>query len=281
MLNLFNNNFSLFDNNLLSYTLLLGSLGIIGYSIYYFTGYFNNTNLDTTSLPNAETMNQRIVENLNNYKHLNLDNKVPSMSNFVDTVTQGTNTEVINLVDSSVQTDQKMLYEYLQELLYNNCTPTTSLASMEPETFAELLRNDPQGPAYLDKIQKWCDDVPSIISSNPGSQYSSEINFLREVLETMKTNINSGVENVSSSPISPISYISEHNNSLSIISPDYIEGIRSAKFEELLNDNSLVWNSYNKELLRIAIESCEINNLLLQSYNSEIIASTIFLSLGC
>jgi hypothetical protein len=38
------------------------------------------------------------------------------------------------------------------------------------------------------------------------------------------------------------------SNSLDpIISQEYIEGIRKAKFEELLNDNSLVWNTYNKE----------------------------------
>jgi hypothetical protein len=72
------------------------------------------------------------------------------------------------------------------------------------------------------------------------------------------------------------------SNSLDpIISQEYIEGIRKAKFEELLNDNSLVWNTYNKEILRMVIDSCEINNLLLQSYNSEIIASTIFITLGC
>ncbi len=44
MLNLFNNtnNLSLLDNNLLSYGLILGSVAIIGYSIYYFTGYLSN-----------------------------------------------------------------------------------------------------------------------------------------------------------------------------------------------------------------------------------------------
>jgi hypothetical protein len=195
MLNLFNNNnYSLLDNNLLSYGLIIGSVGILGYSIYHFTSIFNFYIVkDITNLPNAETFTQRLVENLDNYPKLNLDNKVPTISNFVYNVTQSVNNDTIKLVDSAVQTDQKMLYDYLQELLYNQGTPTTSLAEMEPETFADLLAIDPQGPAYLEHIQTWVDNLPPIITSNSGS-HSSEINFLRQVLESMKSNHNSPVE---------------------------------------------------------------------------------------
>jgi len=85
MLNLFNNNLSLFDNNLLSYSLLLGSLGILGYSMFYFSGYLTNADINQNihTLPNTETFTQRLVENLNNYQPMNLDNKVPTISNFV------------------------------------------------------------------------------------------------------------------------------------------------------------------------------------------------------
>lgn len=143
MLNLFNNNLSLFDHNLLSYGFILVSLSILGYSIYYFSGDVFKTTVDTTTLPNSETFNQRLVENLNNYQTLNLDNKVPTMSNFVESLTEGPNNEGIQLVgsavqtegnqlvDSSVQTDLQMLYDYMNELLYNNAIPTTSLGEIE------------------------------------------------------------------------------------------------------------------------------------------------------
>ncbi len=84
MLNLFNNtNLSLFENNLLYYGLLLGSLGILGYSMFYFSSYLTKNIIETPTLPNAETFTQRLVENLNNYQPMNLDNKVPTISNFV------------------------------------------------------------------------------------------------------------------------------------------------------------------------------------------------------
>jgi hypothetical protein len=172
MLNLFtnNNNLYLFDHNLLNYGLLLGSLSIMEYSFYYFSGYLTKTNVDTgiNTLPNAETFTQRLVENLENYQKLNLDNKVPTMSNLVDTITQGTNTEVINLVDSSVQTDQKLLYDYLQELLYNNCTPTTSLGEISPTDFTIEYRNNPEYASYFQNTAKWSESIgdPRLFRSN-------------------------------------------------------------------------------------------------------------------
>jgi hypothetical protein len=66
MLNLLNNsnNYSFFDNNLLSYGLLLVSVGIIGYSIYYFTVIFNSNIIkDIPNLQDAETITQNIVNN--------------------------------------------------------------------------------------------------------------------------------------------------------------------------------------------------------------------------
>jgi hypothetical protein len=151
MLNLFNNNLSLFNHNLLSNSLLLGSVAFIGCSIYYFTGYLSNTYIQQNihTLPNAETFTQRLVENLENYQTINLDNKVPTMSNFVDTLSQGTKSEGPILVDSSVQTDDQMLYDYLRELLYNTGSPTQSLGEISPTDFINEYRNNPEYASYF------------------------------------------------------------------------------------------------------------------------------------
>ena len=136
MLNLFNNtnNLSLFNHNLLNYGLILGSVGIIGYSMYYFTGCLSKVyaHKSINTLPNAETFTQRLVENLESKPVPNLDNIVPTMSNKVDAISKGINTDGTNLVESAVQTDQSMLYDYMKELLYNQGTPTTSLGEISP-----------------------------------------------------------------------------------------------------------------------------------------------------
>lgn len=103
MLNLFNNtnNLSLFDHNLLNYGLILGSVGIIGYSMYYFTGYLSKiyVHKSINTLPNAETFTQRLVENLESKPLPNFDNIVPTMYNKVNAIAQGINTDGRQLVD--------------------------------------------------------------------------------------------------------------------------------------------------------------------------------------
>ncbi len=71
------------------------------------------------------------------------------MSNKVDAIAQGINTDGTNLVDSSVQTDPKMLYNYLKELLYNTATLTTSLGEISPTDFIKEYRNDPDLAKYF------------------------------------------------------------------------------------------------------------------------------------
>lgn len=71
-----------------------------------------------------------------------------------------------------------------------------------------------------------------------------------------------------------------HNNpSIDLINLN-IEQIRLAEFDELLNDHSIVWTPYNKDLLRTLIDSSNISNLMLQNYNSDIIGSLFFMSIG-
>ncbi len=174
-------NFNTLDNNLISYGLILGSVGILSYSFYYFTGYSTKISFDNiTPNLNTETFTQRLVENLDNYQNLNLDNKVPTMSHFVDTLTQSTNTDIIKLVDSSVQTDQKMLYDYMNELLYNNATPVTSLGEISPTDFINEYRNNPEYASYFQNTAKWSESIgnPSLFRSG-----SSEYNFLTKLRE--------------------------------------------------------------------------------------------------
>ncbi|SRR6266478_85428 len=240
MLNLFNNNLSLFDNNLLSYSLLLGSLGILGYSMFYFSGYLTNADINQNihTLPNTETFTQRLVENLENHSVANIDNVVPIMSNKLETITQGINTDGTNLVDSSVLTDQKMLYDYMNELLYNNATPMTSLGEISPTYFIREYRNDPALASYFDKTADWAD---SISRQTSGTSANSEIIFMRKIGEEINNirdliSNNLSSVNVNSNPISPVvehpvSKILEQN---SLLSPSY-DGWLNEIFNKIIN----------------------------------------------
>jgi hypothetical protein len=178
-------NFNTIDQNILGYGLLLGSLSIISYSVYYFSGYLTNNTLSTvTPNLNAETFTQRLVENLENYQHLNLDTKVPTMSNFKDVISQGINTDVAKLVDSAVQTDEQLLYDYLKELLYNTSTPVTSLAEISPIDFISQYKNDPVYADYFAKTANWAE---SISRQSSTSSANSEILFLSKIKEDLKS----------------------------------------------------------------------------------------------
>jgi hypothetical protein len=78
MLNLFNNNnYSLLNNNLLSYGLILGSVSILGFSMYYFSGtlFKQDLGMVTNSLPDISSENINITTQtiINNLKFLNLN----------------------------------------------------------------------------------------------------------------------------------------------------------------------------------------------------------------
>jgi len=257
-------------NNLQNFTTLdYFSLGLgfslLSYSIYYFSGYLSNTyvNNNINSLPNTETFTQRLVENLESHSVANLDNKVPTMSNFVDTIEQSTNTDGAQLVDSSVQTDPNMLYDYLRELLYNNATPTTSLGEISPTDFINEYRNNPEYASYFKNTAKWSESIgdPSLFKSN-----SSEYNFLTKLREVL------GVDSSPSSLTNSVPQIREP-----IIPQTEIEGIRLAKFDEIINCNHFIRNENTEALLNIIINSQDYSYLLLPSNNSEIIASVMML----
>jgi hypothetical protein len=200
--------------------------------MYYFSNINFNSNIikDNSTLQDAETITQSVVNNLKSQPITSSDTVIPKLTNeTLDSLMEiessvKTEPSVITTTDYNIQTDIKMLYDYMIELLYNNATPVTSLCEMEPETFADLLANDPQGPAYLEHIQNWVDNVPPIITSNAGSR-SSEINFLRQVLESMKSNHNSPVELANASSID---LITQTNNNILIIIQrkiEYLHGV--------------------------------------------------------
>jgi len=218
MLNLFNNN-NLIENNLFTYGLILGSLSILSYSIYY--AYSNSVGFVSPSESKVlKTLSLKDNPDYDNILRESLINKISINTNKDLSIPQVKTEELVDTMseylETGVQTDIKKLYDYMNELLYNDATPVTSLGEMEPEVFANLLANDPKGPAFLEHIQKWCDSVPTIISSNPES-HSSEINFLRQVIESMKSNISSPIENTSN-----------------IIPQFNIESIRETKLNEIL-----------------------------------------------
>ena len=115
-MSLLNNSF--FDNNLLSYALIIGSVGILGYSIYHFTSIFNSYIVkDIINLPNAETITQSVVNSLKSQPITSSDTVIPKLTNeTLDSLmkiesTVQTEPFVTTTADSAVQTDIKMLYD--------------------------------------------------------------------------------------------------------------------------------------------------------------------------
>jgi CHASE3 domain sensor protein len=222
MTNLINNlnNNNILDQNLLSYGLIVGSLAIIGFSTYYFANnyLFNSNSLikDLSSLKDSDAITQNIVNNLNAQPITGSDTAVPkldtlsesllykvdesiqTMPNTIDQIVQtisettDANVQTIaNTVDANVQTPieslEKLVKDILQEMLYNDGTPVTSLNEVNPEVFANLLRNDPNGPRYLENLSNWANNVESI--SRVSSSNNSEIIFLRRMTEELKDSI--------------------------------------------------------------------------------------------
>jgi hypothetical protein len=225
---LFNNNYSIFDPNLLSYSLILGSLSILSYSIYY--GYTYSVGFVSPSESKVlKTLSLKDNPDHDNILRESLINKISINTNKDLSIPQVKTEELVDTtsgyLETGVQTDIKMLYDYMNELIYNDATPVTSLGEMEPDVFAELLANDPQGPAYLQHIQKWVDNVPSSSSSSSSyGSHTSEINFIRQVLESMKSKDNSPIEQLSNSLPENISSIPQLN----------IESIRETKLNEII-----------------------------------------------
>jgi len=213
-------NFNTLDNNTLSYTLILCSVTIVGFSYYYFTNTIFNSKV-TGNLPNLnnkEEVIENIANNLKNQTITGSDTLVPKLveasSYKVNTWVQ-TNETSLNKIDTSVQTgsgflnrtdidvtrytDQGLfipwdgnLKDSMQELLYGMASDTQSITDISPTEFANHIRNNQEYTRYLDKMQNWVDSVPPHVASSNG-RYSSELNFIMDVRKALDTNPSSPI----------------------------------------------------------------------------------------
>lgn len=210
MLNLLynSNNYSFFDNNLISYGLILGSLTILGFSVYYFTENILKPNVDmvTDNLPNLnnqDIITQNVVKNIEAKNIPNLDIIVPksTLNSEVDILLHKadacvqTGSGILNRTDIDVTryTDQGLFIPWegnlksaMQELLYGMASDNQSITEITPSEFANHIRNNEAYSRYFDKINNWVDSVPPHVASSNGS-YNSEISFIRQVLDTLNS----------------------------------------------------------------------------------------------
>lgn len=225
-----NNNY-LFDNNLISYALLLGSIGIVSYSMYYFSGYLNKTIVDTQNLTDQSTMSKLIVDNLESQSKglTNLDNIVPKLSNYVE---------------ASVQTDDTMLYDYINGKLMENMTPSgTSLAShYSPSDYINEYNSNSHFKNYIDGISNWTDSVNRQSSSSFSSNSTGRLflkNFKQD-LDLVTERFRIHYENVDQliNEISPV-----ESNSNSPLSNDICFNLLTDPYvqDTLLNVNTCIW----------------------------------------
>ncbi len=153
-----------------------------------------------------------------------------------------------------------MLYDYMNELLYNNATPMTSLGEISPTYFIREYRNDPELASYFDKTTKWAESIgdPRLLQTN-----SSEYKFLLDLKELLRSNTSS---------------LSVPQIREPIIPQGEIEGIRLAKFDEIINCGHFMRDQNTEELLSMIINSYDYSYLLLTTNHSEIISAVLMLS---
>jgi hypothetical protein len=109
MLNLFNNtnNYSFLDNNLLNYGLIVASIGILGYSMYYFSGYMFKNYVDSGTQTSSNNLDIETQTNLDI-----LDKDIQTMSNNLDANIQ----TLPNIKENFAQTYDALLIEKIQEV---------------------------------------------------------------------------------------------------------------------------------------------------------------------
>jgi hypothetical protein len=137
----------------------------------------------------------------------------------------GETLESLIKTESSVQTDDNLLYETLQELLYNSCTPETSLNEVDIVRVATMLRNNPDYSRYYQKMQDWAENIPSS-NSSIHSYKSSELDFLVRLKNELDSVVNSPIVEIDNA--SSIDLINQTNNNILIIIQrkiEYLHGV--------------------------------------------------------
>jgi|GEM_PF-5511300 hypothetical protein len=188
MLNLFNNNnYSLLDNNLFSYGLILGSVSILGFSLYY---YFNGNHiLNNSSNDNVSTTSSN-------------DNVSTTSSN--ETADQTINNVEKHYVDSSSQTDDTMLYDYLNERIMENMTPSASSFATQysPTEIIREYETNPYFTNYIDNIVSWSNNTANSVgnasrvfkngifpTTNSEHQYVNMMEMIRDIRRSLNGNV--------------------------------------------------------------------------------------------
>jgi len=174
MLNLLSNN-NLIENNLFSYGLIIGSVSILSFSLYYY--FYSNSSSDSV---NATSSNE------------NLD--------------QISNTVGKQYVNTASQTDDTMLYDYLNERLMANMDPsiTSQATHYSPTDFIREYNENPHFTNYIDNIVSWSNNVsestgtrqvfrngmfPTTNSEHQFANLSYSIKDLRSYAEGGKSNL--------------------------------------------------------------------------------------------
>jgi len=96
-------------------------------------------------------------------------------------------------VDTSVQTEDDLLYNHLKELLYNINTPTQTLSDLDPERFLNAYKDDPGFIELKQEVTNWADKVRPESSRFNQSEFDFILK-LREELNTINSNINSPID---------------------------------------------------------------------------------------
>ncbi len=207
MLNLFNNtnNASLFNNELLSYGLLLGSLSIIGYSIYYLSGY----TFKSYAYKGTQTTSNSLEEGTQNTLN-HLDKDIQTIPNNLEANIQ----TLPNVKENFAQTSEAHLVEKIQEVLYGMCSEGDNLSDIDPVTFANEIRNNPQYSGWFNSIQDWAKDIKT---SSGKSFNSSELDFLKRIKDELNSTSNSPIIETNSpvTDITPLSNVSQQMQNLS------------------------------------------------------------------
>jgi|ERR1700756_2127495 len=164
------NNYSFFDNNLLSYVLILCSLSVVGFSLYY---YFNiNSASDSVNTTSSN-------ENLG----------------------QISNTDKKEYVDAAAQTDDTKLIDFLNEKLIENMSTNDSHATpYSPDVFIREYNENPHFTNYIDNIVNWSNLVSEssntrqvfrngmFPTTNSEHQYANMVKTIRDIKRTVSGN---------------------------------------------------------------------------------------------
>jgi hypothetical protein len=174
----------------------------------------NISGLDINKVPKLDTLSESLLYKVNESVQAIpdlVDSNIQTISNTTDANVQ----TISNTVDADVQignglvtktevvakyTDEGIIIPWgenvndlVQEVLYGMCSEGTDLSDIDPVTFADEIRNNPQYSGWFNSIENWANNIKT---SSGKSFNSSEFEFLTKVRALLDTKPNSPVENI-------------------------------------------------------------------------------------